>query len=320
MGYALPPATSPSMYDVIDLKIKMKSNYDDICNLENFETVVKDFKPEVVFHLAAQALVKESYSTPRKTFETNILGTVNLLDVCRNVESVKSIVIATSDKCYENKETGISFKETDRLGGYDPYSSSKACAELAINSYWLSFYKDLLPIKGLASVRAGNVIGGGDWSPDRLVVDAVKSIIKDEPVFIRRPRAVRPWQHVLEALSGYIKIAETLYEFPEKYSRPWNLGPNDDSDKSVESFMTKFTECWGGNSSWNCLRSEKGLFHEATLLKLDIQDAKNKLEWVPKLEFSQAIKMTVDWYKSWDRGCNMDAFTCSQILDYENIL
>lgn len=314
IGYSLEPYTEPSMFEVCDLDSKMTSIIGDIRNYSQLDKVIEDYKPEIVFHLAAQALVRYSYINPVETYETNIMGTVNLLEAVKKSESVKSVVVITTDKCYENKEWVYGYRETDPMGGYDPYSSSKGCVELIVSSYRNSFYND----RGiaLASARAGNVIGGGDWSEDRLIPDFVRAVSEGKSISIRSPLATRPWQHVLEPLSGYLKLGALMFRDREKYSSGWNFGPNDTDIINVEGVLRYCIEVWGKGS----INIEEGNFvHEANLLKLDISKVRANLKWNPLYNIEECIKKTVDWYKEYyELGKeNMYEYTLKQIEEYD---
>ena len=260
--------------------------------------------------MAAQPLVKYSYENPIETFSTNIMGTVNLLESCKRNKSVKSIVIITSDKCYENLETGQKYNENDKLGGLDPYSSSKACAEIVTNSYAKSYFVDLNV--GIGSARAGNVIGGGDWSKDRLVPDIFKSIEKDEAVILRNPNSTRPWQHVIEPIYGYLLLAEKLYFEPKKYTGAWNFGPHKESSLKVIDIVSKIQENW--DSEIKLIIENSQTLHEANNLDLDVTKSVNKLEWLPRWDIHETISNITSWYKSYKK--NKDPFEiCSLQID-----
>ena len=308
-GYSLEPPTNPNLFDILNIKVKINHIIGNILDEENLNKSLKKAQPEIVFHLAAQALVRQSYIEPKQTYETNIIGTVNLFEAIRKTESVKSIVIVTSDKCYENKEHNIGYKETDAMGGYDPYSSSKGCIELITNSYRNSFFNITDFGKkhnvAIASARAGNVIGGGDWANDRLIPDCVKSIYKNETINIRNPNATRPWQHVLEPLSGYLLLAEKLFTDGIKYSGAWNFGPENIDVLSVENVVKKTIE-FLQKGEYKIESNNK--FHEANLLQLDISKAKTKLNWKPTFHANEAIKQTCEWYKNFYENKNFNAF------------
>ena len=316
IGYALEAPTVPNLFKVAGVQENMTSIIDDIRNKEGLLNVIKTYKPEIIFHLAAQPLVRKSYANPVETFETNIMGTVNLLDAIRFSESIRVVVNITSDKCYDNKEWSWGYREIDSMGGYDPYSCSKGCSELITNSFRQSYFKE--KNIHLASVRAGNVIGGGDWAEDRLVPDIIKSLIKSEIVSIRSPFAIRPWQHVLEPLNGYMMLARAMWQNGEKYSEAWNFGPDDDHVITVGELTNNLTKLWMGNLKIK--KDSKKQPHEATLLKLDCSKAKINLGWYPKLNLADTLMWTVDWYKEFVENSDaMKAVTLKQIETYEKL-
>ena len=271
--------------------------------------------PEVVFHLAGQALVSHAYELPVGTYETNVMGTANVLASARNRPALRSMVMITSDKCYRNREWARGYVESDELGGRDPYSASKAAAELVIRSFRDSWFRE--GPTAVASVRAGNVIGGGDWSDDRLIPDIMRSISDGQTVQIRRPNAVRPWQHVLEALSGYLLLAETLWNTPERGASSWNIGPNLDQCRPVEWIVSSLTDQWGDGASWETDGEE--FPHEDTFLRLDCTKIKNGLGWEPSLDLEQALNWIVDWYRAYQLGDDLQRITLGQIDDYESL-
>ena len=298
MGYSLAPNTEPSLFEVMGGQSLCHSVIGDIRNIELLHKKMADFQPDVVFHLAAQPIVRTSYRIPAETFEVNAIGTANVLDGIRQLDKPCVGVMITTDKVYQNNETGQAYKEEDRLGGYDPYSASKACAELVIDSYRKSFFNTdnyEQHHKAIASARAGNVIGGGDWAADRLVPDIVRALSKGEAIQIRNPKAVRPWQHVLEPLSGYILLAQKLLEDPIRYAEGFNFGPNPTDTLTVEEMTQMATEIWGaGTFVFPKLTDQP---HEAGLLSLDISKAGKVLGWQPHLNARQALEMTLEWYK-----------------------
>ncbi|MBU3170209.1 CDP-glucose 4,6-dehydratase [Clostridium estertheticum] len=316
IGYALEAPTVPNLFKVAGVQENMTSIVADVRNKERLFNVIKTYKPEIIFHLAAQPLVRKSYANPVETFETNIMGTVNLLEAIRFSESVKVVVNITSDKCYDNKEWSWGYREIDAMGGYDPYSCSKGCSELITNSFRKSYFNE--KNIQLASVRAGNVIGGGDWAEDRLVPDIIKYLIKSESVSIRNPFAIRPWQHVLEPLNGYMMLAETMWQNGEKYSEAWNFGPDDDHVITVGELTDKLTKLWKGNLEIK--KDNRKQPHEATLLKLDCSKAKLRLGWHPKLNLEDTLIWTVNWYKEFVANRNaMKEVTLKQIEAYERL-
>jgi CDP-glucose 4,6-dehydratase len=293
VGYALPPLEK-SLFNSLSLDNLIHHINGDIRDYESFEKAFLDFQPEVVFHLAAQPLVRYSYQEPKLTFDTNIAGSVNLLELVRHSELVRSVIYVTSDKCYKNKEWIWGYRENDELGGHDPYSASKACAELVFQSYSQSYFlqRDNL---GVASVRAGNVIGGGDWSADRIVPDCIKSLEKDLPIILRYPEAIRPWQHVLEPLSGYLSLAAHLYEDPIQYAGSWNFGPNETSLKTVHELTNEIITNWGSGSIQ--IQSTSQALHETKYLQLSHDKARYYLGWQPRWAFEETIRETTAWYK-----------------------
>jgi len=318
IGYALNPPTKPSLFEVCKLEEKVTSITGDVRNYKLLKDVFEKYQPEIVFHMAAQSLVRCSYLQPVETYETNIMGTVNLLESCRCIQSVRVVVNITSDKCYENKERKHRYRETESMGGYDPYSSSKGCAELVTSAYRNSFFnpKDFAKTHNvaLASVRAGNVIGGGDWAEDRLIPDCMRALMDNKPIVIRYPDAVRPWQHVLEPLYGYLLLAQRLYIGGSKYVGAWNFGPDDKDAKPVRWLVKQVIEMWGNNASWEIDPGEHP--HEANYIKLDCSKAKSKLGWHPQWNINQSLEKTIQWYKAYcNRGYMLD-FTSSQIKSY----
>ena len=297
-AYSLAPEDSPSLYDLIDGNSRCRSVIGDIRDRQKMERVILDFQPDFIFHLAAQALVRTSYENPIETYETNVLGTANLLDAIRRLEKKCNVVIVTTDKVYENNELGNPYTENDPLGGYDPYSSSKACAEIVSSSYRRSFFhpdKYETHKKAIATARAGNVIGGGDWNKDRIIPDLIRSLSKGETLQVRSPNSVRPWQHVLEPLAGYLWLGVKLEEDPKKYAQAYNFGPYPEDDLKVEALVKKAIEIWGSGEYKDA--SDPNAPHEAKLLTLDINKAISELGWKPLLNSSQAIALTLEWYK-----------------------
>jgi CDP-glucose 4,6-dehydratase len=316
-GYALVPPTNPSLFEVAMVSKGMTSITGDIRDLELVKAVFVEHKPEIVFHMAAQPLVRYSYQNPVETYSTNVMGTVNILEAVRNTLGVKAVVNITTDKCYENREWVWGYRENEPMGGYDPYSNSKGCAELATAAYRNSYFN---PEKykehgvALASARAGNVIGGGDWAEDRLIPDIMRAITQGKPVNIRNPQATRPWQHVLEPLSGYLLLAQKLYEEGASYAEGWNFGPNDEDAKPVQWIVENLTKTWGEGASWALEGGDHP--HEAHYLKLDCSKAKARLNWVPKWHLDDALYRIVDWQKQYQHGADMKAVTLEQIAQY----
>lgn len=322
MGYSLSPKNHNDLYNLIDGDKLCNSNISDVRNNNKLEELIKKFEPDFIFHLAAQPLVRYSYENPLETFEVNSIGTANLLNALRLIKKPVQVVLITTDKVYHNNEWHYSYRENDKLGGFDPYSASKACSELIIDSYRNSFFNldDYHKHKkSLAVARAGNVIGGGDWSNDRLIPDIVKSIIKGESIKIRNPNSVRPWQHVLEPLIGYLQLGIKLKNNPIKFSTAYNFGPYLTDTLSVLDIVKLFIDTWG-NGSFK-LSKDENQFHEAGLLKLEISKAINELNWTPKLNASHAILETIKWYKAYtDKNVDIKSFTELQINNYIQLL
>ena len=318
-GYALDPPTQPSLFEVARIgSILASDTRNDVADLAALKLTFNDARPEVVFHLAAQPLVRASYCSPVETIACNIMGTANLLEAARMSHSVKALVVITSDKVYENREWPFAYRELDSLGGRDPYSASKAAAEIVAASYRASFFTGE---KGhpahLATARAGNVIGGGDWACDRLVPDCVRAFVTQIPVHLRFPDAVRPWQHVLEPLAGYLQLGERLLA-PEgaEFARPWNFGPDASGDASVGQVAETVARLWGGGAQVRKAQSTANP-HEAGLLRLDSTLARSTLGWQPRWSMEQTLKHTVAWYQAWSRGGDMAAVSCDQIRTYD---
>ncbi|MBU0620416.1 MAG: CDP-glucose 4,6-dehydratase [Gammaproteobacteria bacterium] len=316
-GFALLPPTIPSLFEVADVAQGMTSIIGDIREAESLAKAVREAAPEIVIHMAAQPLVRYSYANPVETYSTNVMGTVHLLEAVRQTPSVRAVVNVTSDKCYDNKEWVWGYRENEAMGGFDPYSNSKGCAELVASAYRNSFFN---PEKyhehkvALASVRAGNVIGGGDWAADRLIPDILRAISDNKPVVIRSPHAIRPWQHVLEPLSGYLLLAEKLYEQGIAYAEGWNFGPNDEDAKPVQWIVERLTEQWGDGASWLLDGGEHP--HEAHYLKLDCSKARMRLEWQPRWHLDHTLEMIVTWQQAWLAKQDMRSFTLKQIEQY----
>ncbi|MGH4123619.1 MAG: CDP-glucose 4,6-dehydratase [Clostridium sp.] len=319
VGYGLDPYTENDNFIVTGLKDKVIDTRGDIRDCKKLQGVFTKYKPEIVFHLAAQSIVRRSYEIPKETYEVNVMGTLNLLECIRNSDSAKVGVMITTDKCYENKEQICPYRELDPMGGYDPYSSSKGCAEILIASYRNSFLSPKDYDKhgtSIASVRAGNVIGGGDWSRDRIVPDCIKKLIENKDIEIRNPNAVRPWQYVLEPLRGYLILASQMYNDGINFCSGWNFGPNNDSIVSVKNVVDIIINKWG-KGKWIDL-SNNSAVHEANLLSLDCTKARVRLGWEPKLNIDRAIEYTVDWYKNY-KNRNVYDFCRKQILEYTSI-
>jgi len=294
IGYALEPITTNDNYVVCGLENKISHIYGDVRDYKYLKSVFDKYKPDFVFHLAAQSLVLESYHDPMETYSTNVMGTATVLEAIRHTKSIKATIIVTSDKCYDNKEWVYGYRETDRLGGIDPYSASKAACEITINSYLESFFREE-GTANIASVRAGNVIGGGDWAENRIVPDCIRYLQKREPIVVRNCFAIRPWQHVLEPLSGYLKLGSLLYKNGKEFSGPWNFGPSTKSMVTVKQLVEEVIRQWGeGEVSIKKNNKQKS---EAHLLHLDISKAVNKLKWSPRLDFIETVQYTLDEYR-----------------------
>lgn len=311
-GLALAPDTDPALFEVLGLGTRIEDHRADVRDPQAVARIFEASRPEVVFHLAAQALVRESYREPAATFETNVMGTVNVLEAARRCGSLRAVVVATSDKCYDNDETGRAFREGDALGGRDPYSASKAGAELVATA-WRASFPDT-PCGALATVRAGNVIGGGDWARDRLVPDLVRGFSAAQPVPIRNPGAVRPWQHVLEPLAGYLVVAERLLAGRADGATAWNFGPDPVGARPVAELVARAAARWGAGADW--VLDAEPQPHEARLLQLDSTQARARLGWAPRWSTDRAIDETIDWYRAHRRGADMRAFSLAQINRY----
>jgi CDP-glucose 4,6-dehydratase len=312
-GYALKPPTTPSLWALIEAKAGVASTIADIRDLAALSKALQAFQPDIVFHLAAQSLVHPSYDDPVGTYATNVMGTVHLLEAVRRSAGVRAVVNVTSDKCYENLETGQAYRESDPMGGRDPYSSSKGCAELVTTAYRASFLSSP-GAPALASARAGNVIGGGDWAADRIVPDTVRAAVAGVPVQVRNPRAIRPWQHVLEPLAGYLQLAERLCGTPREFAEAWNFGPDEEDVVPVETVVSTMTRLWGTPASW--VADPDAHAHEAHFLKLDGSKARTRLGWRSRLRLTAALEWTVEWYKKQAKGEDARTLTLAQIERY----
>lgn len=312
-GLALEPPTMPSLFDVLKLDSGMMSVIGDIRDAKTVRDVMERAKPEIVIHMAAQSLVRYSYAHPLETYATNVMGTAHVLDAVRHAGGVKAVVSVTSDKCYENRERDEPYREDEAMGGHDPYSNSKGCAELVTAAYRNSYFSD--GAVAVASARAGNVIGGGDWAADRLIPDMVRAFEAGRPVLIRSPRSIRPWQHVLEPLNGYLTLAERLYEQGAGYAEGWNFGPQDSDMKPVEYIVERLTSLWGEGASWH--RDTAPQPHEAKILKLDSGKARQKLGWNNVWLLDTALERIVAWHKAHAAGDDMRAHTLADIAAYQ---
>jgi len=312
-GYALQPPTTPSLFEVANVGKGMTSIIADIRELPLLQSSMKAAQPDIVIHMAAQPLVRLSYIEPVETYATNVLGTVHVLESVRQTPSVKAVVVVTTDKCYENKEWPWGYRENEPMGGHDPYSSSKGCAELVTAAYRSSFFHQ--QAVAIATTRAGNVIGGGDWAADRLIPDIFRAFEKNQPVIIRNPHAIRPWQHVLEPLSGYLTLAERLYSDGQSYANAWNFGPKDDDARSVQWIVENLVSIWGGGASW---QHDSGVHpHEANYLKLDISKAKVRIGWEPRWSLATALECISTWHQAWLRHEDMKQLCLAQIKQYK---
>lgn len=316
-GYALEPPTQPSMFEAARVGDGMISVIADIRDLARLTALLQEARPEIVIHMAAQSLVRPSYADPVETYSVNVVGTATLLEALRRTGGARVMVNVTSDKCYENREWVWGYRENDRVGGYDPYSSSKGCAELVTAAFRSSFFSPARHAEhglGVASARAGNVIGGGDWAEDRLVPDIARAFLRGEAVMIRRPRAVRPWQHVLEPLSGYLVLAERLWSDGPGHSEAWNFGPDEEDAWPVRAVVERMAALWGDGATW---RLDEGQHpHEAGYLKLDCAKAKSRLGWHPRWALDEALSRTVAWYKAHQAGADLRQLTRDQIKAY----
>jgi CDP-glucose 4,6-dehydratase len=317
-GYALDPPTSPNLFDLAEVKACFEKHIvDDIRNADRLKHAINDAHPEIVIHMAAQPLVRESYKNPTETYAINVMGTINMLEAVRCSKNVKAVINVTTDKCYENKEWVWGYRENEPMGGYDPYSNSKACSELVTFAYRQSFFNpNNYPGHGvaLASARAGNVIGGGDWAGDRLIPDCVKSLLENKPIIIRNPQSIRPWQHVLEPLSGYLMLAERLFSEGPNFAEGWNFGPDDSDTKPVKWIVEKVCEKWGKNATYII---DEGLHpHEAHYLKLDCSKARQRLGWMPKWTLDQTLDYIIEWVCAYKNNESLRLLCQAQIESY----
>lgn len=312
-GLALEPPTNPNLFTAAHVANGMVSHtLGDIRNLDTVQKAMQAAQPDIVIHMAAQPLVRLSYAEPVETYATNVMGTVHVLESARHTASVKAIVVVTTDKCYDNKEWAWGYREDEPMGGHDPYSNSKGCAELVTSAYRNSFLKN--SGTAVASARAGNVIGGGDWATDRLVPDILRAFEQNQPVTIRNPHATRPWQHVLEPLSGYLTLAEHLYTQGQPFAEGWNFGPKDDDARPVQWIVEHMVSSWGQGASW---QPDDGTHpHEANYLKLDISKAKARLNWQPKWPLATALGHIITWHQAWLENKDMRHLCNTQIQQY----
>jgi len=314
-GYALSAPTQPSLFETANVAEGMHSVEGDIRDLAGLKQQVALRQPEIIIHMAAQALVRYSYDSPVETFETNVMGTVNVLEAVRQSDCVRVLLNITSDKCYENKEWIWAYRENEPMGGHDPYSSSKGCAELVAEAYRRSYFSVSSNACVVASARAGNVIGGGDWALDRLIPDIIRAFMESSTVIIRSPDAIRPWQHVMEPLSGYLTLVEKLWEHGQDFAGGWNFGPGEQGAMPVQWIVSRMIESWGEGARYELDAQPQA--HEANYLKLDSSKARSLLGWSPRLDLSQALQWLTEWYKANQQGGDMREFTLSQIRDYQ---
>ena len=312
-GYSLDVNTQPALFSQANVAEEMESEIGDIRNLEQLTESMVSFSPDILIHMAAQPLVRLSYQEPVDTYTTNVIGTVNVLEAARKCKNLKAIVSVTTDKCYENKEWEWGYRENEPMGGHDPYASSKGCAELVTSAYRRSFFS-AEHTASLASARAGNVIGGGDWAEDRLIPDILRAFEKSKPVVIRNPLSTRPWQHVLEPLSGYLVLAQELFVNGDEFAEGWNFGPKDEDCKPVSWILDKMVESWGGNASWSL--DKKNNPHEAGFLKLDCSKAASRLKWKPKWDLQFTLKSIVDWHQIYSNGGDIKKQCLKEINTY----
>lgn len=319
-GYSLEPPSEPNLFDSASVAEGMVSLNADVRDLPALQSAFQAYRPEIVIHMAAQSLVRYSYKNPVETYATNVMGTVNVLEAARQDDRVRVVLIVTSDKCYENRELARGYREEEPMGGYDPYSSSKGCAELATAAYRNSYFNDADASRrgaAVASARAGNVIGGGDWAEDRLLPDIVRAFMQRQPVPIRRPDAVRPWQHVLEPLRGYLQLTERLWAQRDLYAGAWNFGPDADDAKPVSWIADRLAELWGEGAGWK--RDSAPQLHEAACLRLDCAKAGTRLNWHPVLALAPALEWSVAWYKAHRNGEDMRRFSLDQVTRYQEM-
>lgn len=317
IGFSKSIPTKPSLFELANVDKGMTSIMGNVCDYKLVEKIVLEYKPEIIIHMAAQAILRESYKDPVETYSTNVMGTVNILESFRKVQKVGSILIVTSDKCYDVREFSQSFKEDDPMGGYDPYSSSKGCAELVTSSFRNSFFNPTEHSKhgvSIASVRAGNVIGGGDWGSDRLIPDVIREILNDTQIKIRNPNAVRPWQYILDLLNGYLLLTEKLWSHGPEFSQAWNFGPAVDDSKPVQWIIEKMKELWDRDIKWELDTTENP--HETTFLRLDSSKARSRLGWLPKMNLEDGLKWTIDWYKQFEQKKDLRKFSEKQIDNF----
>jgi len=314
-GFSLTPPTQPALFEVAKVGDNMQTEIGDIRNLQQLSQSIRAFNPDVLLHLAAQPLVRLSYKEPVETYSTNVMGTVNVLEAARYTPNLKSVVIITTDKCYENHEWEWGYRENEPMGGHDPYSNSKGCAELVVSAYQRSFFHTP-DTAAVASARAGNVIGGGDWAEDRLIPDILRAFEKQQSVIIRNPLSTRPWQHVLEPLSGYLVLAQRLWQDGKAFAEGWNFGPKDDDCQPVQWILDKMVHFWGDGAHYEIDKSEQP--HEANFLKLDCSKAAMHLKWHPKWRLEQTLEQIVHWHRAWLERADMQVKCLQEIEKYNN--
>lgn len=318
-GYALAPNTRPSLFELARVGEGITSHIADIRDLPTLQAALQQARPDIVIHMAAQPLVRESYRSPVETYATNVMGAVHLLEAVRHTPGVRAVVNVTTDKCYENREWHWGYREEEPMGGHDPYSNSKGCAELVTAAYRSSYFTpstvNSQPSTAIATARAGNVIGGGDWAEDRLIPDILRAIGEGRPVMIRNPHAIRPWQHVLEPLSGYLLLAQRLYEDGPAHAQAWNFGPLDDDAQPVQWIADYLTRAWGEGARWEQDTGENP--HEATYLKLDCSKARARLGWRPRWSLAEALDRILAWQRAYLNGADLREITLRQIVEYQ---
>jgi len=314
-GFSLTPPTNPSLFVEAKVAQQMQSEIGDIRDFSKLSESIRTFNPDILLHLAAQPLVRLSYKEPIETYSTNVMGTVNVLEASRYASQLKAIVVITTDKCYENREWEWGYRENEPMGGHDPYSNSKGCAELVVSAYQRSFFHTP-DTAAVASARAGNVIGGGDWAEDRLIPDILRAFEKQQSVIIRNPLSTRPWQHVLEPLSGYLVLAQRLWQDGKTFAEGWNFGPKDDDCQPVQWILDKMVHFWGDGAHYEIDKSEQP--HEANFLKLDCSKAAMRLKWHPKWRLEQTLEQIVHWHRAWLQGDDMQVKCLQEIEKYNN--
>ena len=315
-GFSLEPPTTPSLFEVAKVADHMQSEIGDIRDLTKLSQSIVSFNPDILLHLAAQPLVRYSYREPVETYSTNVMGTVNVLEASRQANNLKTIVVITTDKCYENREWEWGYRENEPMGGYDPYSNSKGCAELVVSAYRRSFFNSN-DTAAVASARAGNVVGGGDWAEDRLIPDILRAFEKQQPVIIRNPLSTRPWQHVLEPLSGYLVLAQHLWQEGQTFAEGWNFGPKDDDCRPVQWILDKMVHFWGKGAYYEIDKSQQP--HEANFLKLDCSKAATRLKWHPQWRLEYTLEKIITWHSAWLQEKNMKDCCLEEIKDYMQV-